>query len=324
MMSRKPEPNDWLTSDAYRVPRHPAPMTIRLDGNEGTAPSSVVLKVLQDLNAEDLRAYPDKEPLEAAIARFHDVAPNQVLVTAGGDEGLLRMCRAFLSPKKNFVLPEPTFGMLNKFANWCNSPVKSVDWQTGNYPLSAVLAQVDDNTGIIAVVSPNNPTGGIATQKDLVSLSEAAPQAMIMVDCAYAEFADVDLTKTALSLPNTLVFRTFSKAFGLAGLRLGYVLGDASWIGVLRRVGLPYPVSAPSIALAAASLRRFEEREGFIQNVRSERAELREKFTRLGLHAESSQGNFVFLRTRKAIWWRDGLAGQDIGIRNNIKAGVGL
>ena len=122
---------------------------------------------------------------------------------------------------------------------------------------------------------------------------------MIMVDCAYAEFADVDLTETALSLPNTLVFRTFSKAFGLAGLRLGYVLGDASWIGVLRRVGLPYPVSAPSIALAATSLRRFEEREGFIQKVRSERAELREKFTRLGLHAEASQGNFVFLRQEK-------------------------
>ena len=159
-MSRKPEPNDWLTSDAYRVPRHPASMTIRLDGNEGGAPSANVLKVLKELTAEDLRAYPDTRLLEAAIARFHNVAPNQVLVTAGGDEGLLRMCRAFLSPAKNFVLPEPTFGMLNKFANWCNSPVKSVDWQTGNYPLNAVLAQVDDDTGIIAVVSPNNPTGG--------------------------------------------------------------------------------------------------------------------------------------------------------------------
>ena len=110
-----------------------------------------------------------------------------------------------------------------------------------------MLDACDAETSVIAVVSPNNPTGGVISSQDLRRLSEGAPQAILMVDLAYVEFANKDLTPVALELPNAVVFRTFSKARGLAGLRVGYALGPARWLNVLRSVGLPYPVSAPAL-----------------------------------------------------------------------------
>ena len=123
------------------------------------------------------------------------------------------------------------------------------------------------------------------------------------------------LAACALSLPNALVFRTAPKAYGLAGLRVGYVMGPAQWIGILRQVGLPYPVSAPSLAIADACLFAEETRDDYLTAVRGEREVLQGVLDTLGCRAAPSQGNFVFARTDRAVWWRDALAGQGIGIR---------
>lgn len=302
-------------TDAYRVARHPAPVSLRLDGNEGQVVSEEVLDVLSELPLDELRQYPSCAALEARIAREYGVTPDQVLVTAGADDGLLRMCRGYLSPSRDLLLPVPTFEMIQRFASWCFASVRTVPWMSGGYPLDAVLDAVDGRTGIIAVVSPNNPTGGVITADALRRLSTSAPNSMLMVDCAYAEFADDDLTDVALALPNAVVFRTLSKALGLAGLRVGFAMGPASAIKTLRAVGMPYPVSAPSLRLASAALDRRAESAPYISAVRQERVRLLSILEEQGIEALPSQGNFVFARTGRALWWRDAFAGLGIGVR---------
>jgi histidinol-phosphate aminotransferase len=283
---------------AYRVVRHPAPIDLRLDGNEGASPPA---DLFSDLNTDLARDYPTAGVLEAALAAEYGLEPDQVLVTAGADDSLDRICRAFLGPGRAAVLPTPTFEMLVRYAALTGARLDQPAWDAPAWPVEAVLAALGPETALVAVVSPNNPTGGVAQAADLQRVSAAAPQALILVDHAYIEYADEDLTQAALALPNAVVVRTFSKAWGLAGLRVGYTLGPAELIAPLRRVGNPYAASGPSLALALR--RRKEGRAAMarhVAQVRAHRAELAAALTELGLDVLPSQGNFVLVRTDNA------------------------
>lgn len=315
MNRTSPTPNTWLSSTPYAVPRHPAPISLRLDGNEGAPPPKQVLECLQNLTPTSLQRYPSPRPLEAQLAKRFGLEPDSVLVTAGGDEGLMRICRAFLGPERNFVFPEPSFEMIRRFAVGTGVEVRSVPYPSEGYPTEAVLAACDEKTAMVAVVSPNNPTGGIISAADLRRLSTALPQAMLMVDLAYVEFADDDLTQTALQLPNAVVFRTFSKASGMAGLRLGYAMGPARWIQLLRSVGLPYPVSAPALQIASKCLDFNDAPSASVDGLKSARKQLSQTLEQEGIQVFPSQGNFVFARGLDGTWWRNAMAGLGIGIR---------
>jgi histidinol-phosphate aminotransferase len=290
------------------------PVDLRLDSNEGPAPARGVVKALARIDPEVLRRYPRAAALEAGLARRFSLAPAQVLVTAGADEALDRICRTFLA-RREIVLPVPTFEMLEKYALACGAKVREVPWVRGGFPRAHVLRATSARTAAIAVVSPNNPTGLVASAADLRALSRARPGALLIVDLAYAEFADEDLTAAALALPNALVTRTFSKAYGLAGLRVGYVLGPERLVSRLR-AGSPFPVSGPSLALAAARLNEGDrDVRANVRRVRREGERLVATLRRLGARAERSQANFVLGRVRDAASVRDGLARLGIAVR---------
>jgi HAD superfamily hydrolase (TIGR01548 family) len=178
---------------------------------------------------------------------------------------------------------------------------------------------VSGDPSIIVVTSPNNPTGAVATEEDVRRICEARPSTLVLVDAAYAEFGEVDLTQAALAYPNAIVIRTLSKAWGLAGLRVGYALGAAEAIGWLRAAGAPYPVSGPSLMLAQERLERGEEAmQAFVATAKEAREVLRETLLSCGVDALPSQGNFAFARVgseARAVWLRDAMAGLGIGIR---------
>jgi histidinol-phosphate aminotransferase len=211
--------------------------------------------------------------------------------------------------------------MFERYALLAGGRVRRVGWPEGRFPLGAVLESVSSRTAAIAVVSPNNPTGGVVTGGELCQLLaeleglDRAP--MIIVDAAYAEFADEDLTPVALEHPGCVVLRSLSKAWGLAGLRVGYALGEAELLDRLRAVGPPYAVSGPSLALAAIALDETESSmRSAVERVRVERAELTQDLSRLGVHALLSQANFVLARPEDPGWLDDAFQGQGIAIRS--------
>lgn len=302
-------------TEAYRPPRHPAPIDLHLDANEGAAPEPGLLEALAAAGPEALRRYPDAAGLERAIAEVYGVDPERVVVTAGADDAIERVLRAVLEPGRALVLPVPTFEMIGRYARLAGGDVVEVPWPGGPFPVDAVLGALTPATAAVAVVSPNSPTGAVATREELGRVAGAAPGAAILVDLAYAEFADEDLTRAAIALPNAIALRSFSKSRGLAGLRAGYAIappGIAAW---MRAVGHPYAVSGPSLLMAERALAGGGRLDGFVGRVRREREELAALLGELGAGALPSQANFVLARFGDAAWVADALAGLGIAVR---------
>ena len=280
----------------YERPPAPPGTKLRLDANEGVPlGTDLAFDAIQSVGAEAIRRYPNAKPIEAALARRFQVEPEQVFVAAGADEILDRCCRAFLRSGATMLRTEPSFEMFDHYAALCRARVARVPWSGVAFPRAEMVQAIGDDVAVVAVVTPNNPTGDVASIDDVRAIAEAAPQALVVLDHAYVEFADEDLTSAALQLPNVVVVRTFSKAWSLAGCRVGYAIGPASIVRSLRAAGSPFPVSAASLAIVGAILERGDAaQEAFVARIRVERDELFEALSRLGAAPCRSQGNFVF------------------------------
>jgi histidinol-phosphate aminotransferase len=292
------------------------PTDLRLNGNEGPAPSRDLLLKLTEAGVEGMRRYPDRQPLENQLAEQNGLQPHNVLVTAGADDALDRICRVYLDSARNLVVPTPTFEMIPRYARLAGAEVRNATWRDAKFPLAQVLELVDAQTGVIAVVTPNNPTGTVVTAADLIQLSNAAPHALLLVDMAYGEFADQDLMPTVLRLPNAVGVRSLSKAWGLAGLRVGYVAGPKSLITPLRGAGGPYAVSGPSLAVAQAALAAPSAVKSVVEKIRGERSLIQDCLSRYGAEPTASQANFAYAKINNAAWVRDGMAGMGIAVRH--------
>ena len=303
-------------STPYRTRSAPRAGLLLLDRNEGSRPPAALLAALEGA-PEALRRYPDAATLEQALAERYGVGTDRVIVTAGADDAIDRCCRAFLRGGRTLVATEPTFEMLLRYGSSAGGDLALVPWGDA-FPVGAVTARSAEPAGLIAIISPNNPTGCVATRDDLACLSAAAGDIPVLLDHAYVEYADLDLTAFALERPNVLVVRTFSKAWGLAGCRVGYALGPADLIRRLRVVGAPYPVAAPSLALALARLRTgAEDVAAHVARVRKERDALTDYLRAAGVGTTASQANFVlgwFGADARRV--RDGLLARDVLVRD--------
>ena len=312
-----PSPGRLLDGSAPAAPRPPRALELYLDGNEGPPPEDDGATVLAAAGSELLRRYPDASALERELAAYLGVPADELLVTAGADEALDRIARAWLGPGRELLLPSPSFEMLARYARLSGADVREVAWEPGApWPLDEILSALSPRTGVVAVVSPNNPTGGEVAPEFVRELSARAPASVLLVDQAYGEFTSNSLLATARALPNALFVGTFSKARGLAGLRIGYVVGPPAALALLRRAGGPYSLAGPSLALARhflacgdAALART------VARVRVEREALAALATELGARTFPSAANFVLWRARDGAWLADALAGQGLAVR---------
>ena len=296
-----PLPSSWIPRDLYKGPARPEPGVLKLDGNEGNPPPRTLLEDLATADLSQLRDYPDARPLEAEIAERLGVDPARVVVTAGADEALDRVFRAYLTPGRRLVLPVPAFEMMYRFAAVVGGEIDPVPW-TNAFPTDDVIAALGDAVSLVAIISPNNPTGRTATASDLERVAEAASKvdsgaafgAMVVLDHAYVEYSDQDLTSIAQRFDNVVTVRTFSKAWGLAGCRVGYAVASLEVATLLRNVGSPFPVAGLSLAAVRAQMSTGEAALAeHVEAVRAGRDRLTETLNRLGIETSPAQGNFV-------------------------------
>ena len=296
-----PLPSTWIPRDLYKGPTRPEPGVLKLDGNEGNPPPRKLLEDLAVADLSRLRDYPDARPLESEIAERLGVDPARVIVTAGADDALDRVFRAYLRPGRRLILPVPAFEMMYRFAAVVGGEILPVPW-TNAFPTDEVITALDDSVSLVAMISPNNPTGRTATASDLERVAVAASKvdsgaafgAMVLLDHAYVEYSDQDLTSVAERLDNVVTVRTFSKAWGLAGCRVGYAIASPEVATVLRNVGNPFPVAGLSLAAVRAQTTTGEAAlTEHVERIREGRAQLTERLARQGIEACPSQGNFV-------------------------------
>ncbi|MGP0097756.1 MAG: histidinol-phosphate transaminase [Terriglobales bacterium] len=276
---------------------------LRLDFNESTIGCSPrVLARLRSLDAESLARYPERDPLEKEVAGFLRLDPAQVLLTNGVDEAIHLLCSTYLDPGDEALIVVPTFAMYAIFAKAEGARVVEVRAADDfAFPAQDVMARLSPSTRLIAVANPNNPTGAAVARDLLLKIAQSAPQAALLVDEAYFEFHGETLLDDirgdrARPLDNLFIARTFSKAYGLAGLRIGILAGQSRQIAMLRRVASPYSVNAVALAVLPEALQDQEYVSSYVAQVRSNRDRLQQELSTLGLHFWPSHANFVLVR----------------------------
>jgi len=270
---------------------------LRLDFNENTlACSPRVVDALRGISAADLTRYPEREPLERRVAAHLGLAPAQVLLTNGVDEAIHVLCQTYLDADTEVLLPVPTYSMYEVYASGTPARIVSVPAENGfHFPLDALLRAITPATRLIAIANPNSPTGQAARRDDLLQIIDAAPHAAVLVDEAYYHFHGETVLDLVGSAPNVIAARTFSKAYGLAGLRLGVLCAAEESMQWMRRAISPYSVNSVALACLAAALDDEDYLRWYTAEVLAARAEFESALRRIGLPFWPSQANFVLV-----------------------------
>lgn len=280
---------------------------IALNLNENPfGPSPLALEAIQAA-LPDIHRYPEGNPnqLERDVAKFHAVAREEVMVTAGVTELLGIMARALLPPGRNAITSARSFLVYRLATEVSGGKLIEVETRDHGYDLEAIAQAIDENTRLVFIANPNNPTGSLVPVDALTAFVDALPQHVLLVlDEAYFDFADYFAQKRGIGYSrsleyvrekrNIIVLRTFSKAHGLAGLRVGYGIGPEPLISLFRPLRAIFSVS--SIALIAASA-ALSDRKHITRAVASnaEQAEvLATKMRQLGLVVPPSWANFLY------------------------------
>jgi len=270
---------------------------LRLDFNENTVGCSPrVLERLRRIHYEDLARYPERDPLEAVVAARIGIDAAETLLTNGTDEAIHLVCETYLEPGDEALIGVPTFAMYEIYAGATGARVIPVPaGEDFRFPAEHVLARINTRTRLIAVANPNNPTGTLAPAEDLLRIAKAAPEAALLVDEAYFEFAGETLMKQWRTLPNLFVSRTFSKAYGLAGLRIGVLGGNPDQMKMVRRVSSPYNLNSVALACLPDALADEAYVRAYVDEVLQGRERLEKELWARGIKCWPSRANFVLM-----------------------------
>ncbi|MFT4114048.1 histidinol-phosphate transaminase [Silvibacterium sp.] len=271
---------------------------LRLDFNENTfACSPKVLEALQRVTRGDLTMYPERTPVEAIVAAKLGIQPSQALLTNGMDEAIHVLCQAYLDKDDELLLPVPTYTMYGVYASATEGRLVEVPAAEGfRFPLEALLSRITPKTKLIAIANPNSPTGQTISREDILKVIAAAPHAMVLIDEAYYHFYGQSVMDLVGRIPNVIVARTFSKVYGLAGLRLGLLAADESAMQWLRRVISPYSVNALALACLPPALEDDAYIDWYVNEVKQAREEFTAALSSLGVPWWPSQANFVLTK----------------------------
>src|ERR1700734_27241 len=270
---------------------------LRLDFNENTlAPSPTVMERLHAMTAEGLTKYPEREPVERIVAAHFGLQAEQVLLTNGVDEAIHLMCVAFLEEGDEAMIATPTFFMYDVSIKLMTYGLVKVQADESlQFPFERFMAAITERTKLIIVASPNNPTGAAVSREHLLAIAAAAPQAVLMVDEAYFHFHGETTLGDVGTIPNLIVARTFSKAYGLANLRVGMLAGDARLISYIRKVSSPYNVNGVALAVLPDAVADEAYLQWYVEQVRSGRERIFAALEELGVRTWPSAANFVLM-----------------------------
>ena len=275
---------------------------LRLDFNENTVGCSPrVLERLRQLGPEQLARYPEREPVEAGVADILGVAAPELLLTNGVDEAIHLLCETYLGPGDEALIVVPTYSMYRIYMMATGAQVINVAaGKDFGFPADELCKRITPRTRLIAIANPNNPTGTVAPLEELLRVVRSARAAAVLVDEAYFEFYGQSVLPGRREFPNLFLARTFSKAYGLAGLRIGVLIGDVDQMRAVRGVSSPYNVNAVALACLPEALRDQAYIQQYVREICESRARLESALKAGGIESWPSRANFVLARVGAA------------------------
>ncbi len=270
---------------------------MRLDFNENTLECSPrVRETLAKISAGSLTRYPERGPVEAIVAAHLGLSAEQVALTNGVDEAIHVLFETFLEEGDELLLSVPTYTMYEVYASATDARIVTIEAADDlQFPFDRLIAAITPNTKVIAIANPNSPSGSVATREQLLELARSAPQAVLLVDEAYFHFFGETVMDLVGTLPNLVVARTFSKAYGLAGLRLGLLAGPVDLMRWVRRVLSPYSVNSLALACLPPALEDTAYLDWYVGEVIAARNEFEAALDAAKVRRWSSQTNFVLV-----------------------------
>jgi histidinol-phosphate aminotransferase len=283
----------------YDAPEEGRGRKLRLDFNENTVGCSpAVLRALSRMTAKQMAIYPEYQATTKLLARFFRVRPEEIHLTNGIDDALHLIADTFINAGDTVLIAEPTFDMYRFFSELAGALITTLRYDDEmKFPVADVLEELRRSSSakprVLFIANPNNPTGTLVPPKDLRRILRAASQTLVLVDEAYFDFSGLTILPWIRQYSNLLVARTFSKAAGLAALRLGCLFAKPEILDVMRRACSPYPVNTAALVAAEASIRDARFLRNYKREVLQSRALLEKGLKRLDARIYPSEANFV-------------------------------
>ena len=301
-MDRVPVRDDLADVEPYGAPQLDVPVRLNTNETPFRPPPEFFEQLAKRVAALDLHRYPDRRAwaLRSALGERFGLPPERVWAANGSNEVLMQLFQAYGGPGRVVLLPVPGYSMHPLIARVASTETVFVDTVADDFALTAAHAAAqatDADPDLICVASPNNPTG-MTVDLDVIRALHDAGRALVLVDEAYVEFGGTSAVELLEELPRLVVCRTFSKAWRLAGLRLGYLLAHEWVIDDLRKVRLPYHLDALTQEAGLVALELADEVTAHIRELAAARDQLHDELAAIpGVQVWPSAGNFLLFRT---------------------------
>ncbi len=295
-------PYEWeaMAGDVAAAAGIPESEVIRFDTNTAPWPPVAWEQTVLDLPRLPANEYPhpSNEPLRSSLARRFELPPEQVVVTCGADEALFLLASVYLGPGRVAVTSNPYFSMFRVVTESVGGELRTVPVDDAwNLPLHRLLeAAADPSVRVVWLCSPNNPTGLSLDDTFVRTVLRTLPDTLVVLDEAYAEISGESLASTMLQADNGVLVRTFSKGYGLAGARVGYLIGPPEIVRTVETVRLPQNMTAFGIAAAERALKDEAGLRDRVAQIVAERQRLVVELERRGWELLPSKANFVLGR----------------------------
>jgi histidinol-phosphate aminotransferase len=295
MKTRLPVRKAILQRKTYEAPAEGRLNKMRLDFNENTSGCGpAVLRALRKLTPQQVAMYPEYAAPTRRIAAYFGVSEHELLLTNGGDDALRVFFDAFVEPGGHILICEPTFPMYRYYAEIAGARVETLRYGSEmEFPLDEFVTALRRKPAVVFIANPNNPTGTLLALEAIKQILLAASSTAVVIDEAYAEFSGVTVLPWIRKYRNLFVTRTFSKAAGLAGLRLGAAMACRQSLALLRRAMPPFPVNVAALVAAEAALQERSPIRNYVKRTRAIREWFAGELARLGVSAFPSAGNFL-------------------------------
>ncbi|MFH0875541.1 MAG: histidinol-phosphate transaminase [archaeon] len=303
---------------------------IRLDFMENTAGCSPkVIDAMKKINAKIIGMYPDYSGINNKLARVLGITKKKFILTNGSDEAIRLVIDAIVGEQEEIILIEPTFSMFDFYAKTAGANIVALRFKDNfSFPMEELLSSINAKTKLVILCNPNNPTGTIVDEKDIIDVADRLKEksgGMLLVDEAYYEFSDITVlpyiigcdNRNIAPRKNMIITRTFSKAWGLASLRIGLIIADETVIPDIKKIASPFSLNYAAVVALSAALDDKEYVKNYVDYVTTQRNVLEKKAEMLGFNVTPSYANFVLANfSDKADYYANAIMQKGILVKN--------
>ncbi|HZX44710.1 MAG TPA: histidinol-phosphate transaminase [Candidatus Nanoarchaeia archaeon] len=289
-----------LEMDEYRPPIEGRRGFLRLDFNENTIGCSPkVLSAINKIKEEEIAAYPEYIKFKEKLAKYLKIKPEQLMVSNATDEAIMVLMQTYIEQGDEVIIPVPTFAMFKFYAQLAGAKVREIPY-TANlaFPTKKVLDAATKKTKLIILCNPNNPTGTLIDKKDIIRIIEKArsKDCLVLLDEAYHQYSGAEYLDLIPKYDNLIIIRTFSKAYGMGGIRLGYAASNEDVMKNLLKAQSPYSVNSIAVAAGSKAIEDKAYVDWYVGEVKKAREILYNALKKLKIKSFPTAANFLIVK----------------------------